>query len=297
MSIKIGIYCIENLINSKKYFGQSIDLNGRLSKHKSKLKHNCHENKHLQDAYDKYGVDSFRFYIVEECEICELDEREKYYIALNDSDNREHGYNIEPGGNKNKQLSDETKEKLRLANLGKKASQETKEKISIANKGRKISDEQRQFLRDLHTGSHLSEETKKKIGIASKKENLSEETLKKMSDSHKRENLSEETLQKMRDVHTGFNHTEETKEKLRIAFQNREFSDEWRQKISESKKIPIYCPQLDEVFLSAKDAEDKYKLYGVNRTKISACLHGDRKTSGKHPITGELLTWENFLKE
>ena len=126
MSIKIGIYCIENLINSKKYFGQSIDLNGRLSKHKSKLKHNCHENKHLQDAYNKYGVDNFRFYIVEECEICELDEREKYYIALNDSDNREHGYNIEPGGNKNKQLSDETKEKLRLANLGKNASQETK---------------------------------------------------------------------------------------------------------------------------------------------------------------------------
>lgn len=229
MSIKIGIYCIENLINSKKYFGQSIDLNGRLSKHKSKLKHNCHENKHLQGAYNKYGVDNFRFYIVEECEICELDEREKYYIALNDSDNMEHGYNIEPGGNKNKQLSDETKEKLRLANLGKKASQETKEKISIANKGRKIPDEQRQFLRDLHIGSHLSEETKKKI--------------------------------------------------------------------SQVQKIPVYCKELNRVFDSGADASKECASYGVYKNGVSACIRGKQKYCGIHPITGEPLTWENFLKE
>ena len=44
-------------------------------------------------------------------------------------------------------------------------------------------------------------------------------------------------------------------------------------------------------------AEEKYKSCGVNRTKISACLHGARKSSGKHPVNGVPLTWEKFLKE
>ena len=294
--LKVGIYCIENMLDCKKYFGQSIDVDYRLYKHKYLLKNNKHNNKHLQNAYNTYGCDNFRFYIIEECNIDLLDERECYYIALYDTNNRECGYNIESGGNKNKTLSDETKNKLRLSNLGKTLPDEVKYKISKANKGKKISDEQRKFLSDFHTGLRHSAETKLKIGISSRKENLSKETLLKMSNSHKKENLSKETLQKMREAHIGKNHTQETKDKLSIAFQNREFTDEWKTKISESKKISIYCPQLNESFASAKDAEEKYKSCGVNRSKISACIHGVRKSSGKHPVTGEKLTWD-ILKE
>jgi len=64
-----GIYKIINVVNNKFYIGSSVDLRKRKSKHFSELRHNKHNNKHLQRAWDKYGEASFVFVVVEELDV------------------------------------------------------------------------------------------------------------------------------------------------------------------------------------------------------------------------------------
>lgn len=107
-----GIYCIENLVNHKKYIGQSVDIEARWRYHKSELRRDIHGNDYLQKAWNKYGENNFQFYILEYCAIDVMDDREIYYIALYNATNRDYGYNLESGGNINKTLSDFTKCKI-----------------------------------------------------------------------------------------------------------------------------------------------------------------------------------------
>ena len=70
-------------------------------------------NKHLRDkdssyfhnSLRKYGKDNFIFEIVEECRSREeLDEREEYWIVLDDTINRDKGFNLIKGAIDNPDL-------------------------------------------------------------------------------------------------------------------------------------------------------------------------------------------------
>lgn len=78
------------------YIGQAKDINARWTHHKSDLKHQRHANKHLQNAWNKYGEENFTFSILEECSEEKLNEREKYWIKELDTFNN--GYNQDFGG-------------------------------------------------------------------------------------------------------------------------------------------------------------------------------------------------------
>lgn len=106
----IGLYCITNKINGKKYFGQSIDLEKR---EKQYFNYEVFPNDHLKNSFNKYGKENFEFKIIKVCKEKYLDRLEKLYIRVNDTQNREKGYNKESGGNLNKHHSEETKQKMR----------------------------------------------------------------------------------------------------------------------------------------------------------------------------------------
>ena len=108
-----GIYCIENIINNKKYIGQSIHIKDRWTKHIAELNNGTHHNDYLQKAWNKYGEENFSFYILEECSINLLDEKEICYINKYDSMNRSYGYNLTSGGQLRKNsISKETRDKI-----------------------------------------------------------------------------------------------------------------------------------------------------------------------------------------
>ena len=114
-----GIYIITNLINNKKYVGQSVDVKRRIVHHRHKLNAGKHYNEHLQRAWNKYGKDNFSFDILEYCNIDELDELERKYISELNTMDEDFGYNGESGGHEGKKMSDEAKRKISEKTSGK----------------------------------------------------------------------------------------------------------------------------------------------------------------------------------
>ena len=116
------IYLIRNKVNGKCYVGQTTKKNAdkRWSEHKRQPR-GC-----LKAAIHNYGIDKFEFTTI--CEVPEgdgwreeLDRREIIEISERNTLSP-HGYNIEHGGNKNKEIQPETRRKLSESLKGRKRS-------------------------------------------------------------------------------------------------------------------------------------------------------------------------------
>lgn len=111
--MKSGIYCIYNIVNSKRYIGQAENIEKRWKSHLSRLRTSKHENEHLQRSWEKYGEKSFNFLILEETEkdFFILNEREIYWIGFYNTLVDDFGYNERSGGNSGRH-SERTKKKM-----------------------------------------------------------------------------------------------------------------------------------------------------------------------------------------
>lgn len=132
-----GIYKITNLVNSKAYIGQSRDIKKRWIDHRRKSPHLS--NVYLHRSIRKYGIENFSFEVLEECKPENLNVLERKYILLHRT-LKPFGYNLDLGGGPQKEISEETREKIRAAtlgnknpNYGKSKSGETRRKLSLSH--------------------------------------------------------------------------------------------------------------------------------------------------------------------
>ena len=185
MTKMCGIYEIINIVNNKRYIGQSVNISARFRHHKNKLRKNEHRNLYLQNAWSKYGEENFVFNIITICDETELDELEKKYIIIYNTCERTYGYNIDNGGNSNKHLSVETRKKISEAHKKENLSDETIKKMSESAKNRCEMQWWKDHYHDILTGRNISEETKKKMSEAHMDKKHSNETRTKISNALK----------------------------------------------------------------------------------------------------------------
>lgn len=255
-----GIYKITNNVNGKAYIGQSINIKNRWKDHINALNRKHSSCTLLQRAWNKYKQESFSFEILELCTEDMLDEVETKYIDIYDS--HTNGYNIEPGGNANKHLSDETKQKIREAHLGMKASEETREKMSESRMGEK---------NPMYGQTH------------------SEAALKKMSDAAKARpghRPSDDGLERIRLANIGKVMSEVTKKKISEANQG-------NIPYNKNNRL-IYCVELNKVFENPSSASKELCISSGN---IIACCEHTRKTcGGYHWMYVDTDEYTEFIK-
>lgn len=177
----IGIYIISNIKNGKVYIGSSKAIQKRLYQHKYLLKNNKSHSPKLQNAYNKYGKESFIFAIIECCKEENLKDVEKMWIEFYDCVNK--GYNCSNDtecSTRGLKHSDDTRKKMSLAqkkltNLPHRKEMSSKI-ISSYNKtlkGVPKSDLHRKKISESNMGKKMSEDTKTKQSIRMKKNPIS----------------------------------------------------------------------------------------------------------------------------
>ena len=246
-----GIYKITNCVNGKVYIGKSIDiLNKRWVYHKSLLNNGTHINKHLQNAWNKYGEENFNFSIILECMPDELDEYEIYYIDLYKSYLPEYGYNKTFGGD------------------GAVPTEETRKKMSIA-----------------HKGILGTPESKLKKSLKLRGENNPMYGRKKELSPVYGKSKSDETIQKLKNYWTDERRLEQSK---LMSGENNPMNG--RTGSANHVSRSTICIETGDFFETLQDAATWCGL--KTHTNISNVCRGLRKHAGRHPITGEKLSWK-----
>ena len=223
----------------------------------------------MREDFELFGVDAFKFEILEECAPNELDKKETAYM-----NELQPEYNIKTEG---RGISDEAREKLRELQTGKKRptiSRQVKcvetgevfESISAAAKWCNVPIPNLVML--------LKGKGRTAGGYhwiyADEDEEAQLEKIRQMPEGNK---ATEETREKIRQAKLGRKHTPEHCEKIRQSH----LGQGWKSSTYEKFCRKIRCVETGEIFDSIKAAAEHY---GLNLPNISAVLSGKKKTCG-----------------
>jgi group I intron endonuclease len=133
----IGIYKITSPTN-RIYIGQSNNIELRFKFYKNLR---CKSQIRLYRSFLKHNVDQHKFEIIEECDIKELNNKERYWQDYYDViSNKGMNCILTNADNKSGKLSKFTKNKLSKSTKGVKKSPEHCKKLGLAKKGIKLSE-------------------------------------------------------------------------------------------------------------------------------------------------------------
>jgi len=225
-----GIYKITCLNNNKVYVGSSSNIEMRWHRHRSNFKYN-RANPIIQNSFNKYGLDSFKFDVIEECDVSNLIDREQFYADKYRN------------------------EGIELFNIG--------DFVANPTRGIKLSEKHLQKLKDFFAGNknpsfgkiwiHKNEEVKY---IKKEEFHIYEKDgyVKGLSESHKI-NISK------RQKEIGRPMSESNRNKL-IEVNKKPKTEAHKLNLSKSKielcGVKILCIETNEIFNSLKEAADKF---------------------------------------
>lgn len=200
----VGIYKITSP-TGKIYIGQSIDIERRFVSYK-KLR--CKEQPAVYNSLLKYGTDAHIFEVIEECEVNQLNHKERHYQELNFVLGL-NGLNCVLTSCKDKSgiISNESKQRMSEAWVFRNSSEETRLKLSLAWKGKKHTEESK--IKMSMAQRNRSESTRQKLRIANIGKKMSVESRSKMSLSRIGTKISPETKIKMSKASLGVKKSKE----------------------------------------------------------------------------------------
>lgn len=187
-----GVYKIHNIVTGKFYIGSTSCLRKRHYQHSKTLEKGTHGNKHLQNSYNLYGKQAFRFEILEvvlediENNLCTLEQRllDQYWDGCVNCYNIEKRARMKIGRRlpKGRKFTKEHKQKISESHKGKSLSQEHKNKISENAKTNPNYGMRNKQCSDLHKKRISKSRLGKKHWLYGKKK--PEETLAKMRSTY-----------------------------------------------------------------------------------------------------------------
>ncbi len=216
-----GIYKIINKINGKYYVGSSKNIKYRWNRHIKKLNNNIHINPHLQNAWNKYGKESFVFKIIEKTTKENTLIIEQKYLDI---------AKLEP--NKTYNICFDVFASMKGRKHSQKSLQKLKERwirFTHPMKGKRHSIEAKRLMSLNHSNTSGKNNPMYGKPSAMKGKSHSIESKIKMSKNNCRfwlnKKFSEETKQKMRNSspreRLGKHHTKEAKQKLSISHRDK----------------------------------------------------------------------------